>query len=82
MCICYLCQQHTVYILSSQLHWSLSLSKVGSLFRIYRSMLKVDNSFELRILYNFRFIESEMCLPLFEYETQPEHTQKRSQICL
>ena len=31
------------------------------------------SSFKLRNLYNLRFIESEICLPLFEYETQPEH---------
>ena len=36
-------------------------------------MLKVEHRFELRNLYNLRFIESEICLLLFEYETQTEH---------
>ena len=36
-------------------------------------MLEVEHSFELRNLYNLRFTESEMCLPLFEYETQTEY---------
>ena len=63
------------------LHWSLCLSNVGSLVRISCSMLKVEHSFERRNLYNLRFSESEICLPLFEYETQPEH-KKRTRICL
>ena len=44
-------------------------------------MLKVEHSFELRNLYNLRFIESEICLLLFEYETQNEH-KKRTPISL
>ena len=36
-------------------------------------MLKVEHSFQLGNLYNLRFNESEICLPLFEYETQTEH---------
>ncbi len=50
------------------------MMKVGSLLRISRSMLKDEHSFELRNLYNLRFIESEICLLLFECETQTEHT--------
>ena len=41
--------------------------------RISRSMLELEHIFELGNLYNLRFIESEICLPLFEYETQTEH---------
>ena len=57
------------------------MSKVGSLLRISRAMLKVERSFELRNLYSPRFIESEICLLLFEYETQTEH-KKRTPISL
>ena len=35
---------------------------VGSSLRISRSMLKVGHSFELRNLYNLRFIEPKICL--------------------
>ena len=35
-------------------------------------MLELEHIFELGNLYNLRFIESEICLPLFEYETQTE----------
>ena len=42
-------------------------------------MLEVEHIFELGNLYNLRFIESEICLPLFEYET--EH-KKLTPICL
>ena len=38
-------------------------------------MLEVEHSFELRKLYNIRFTESVICLPLFEYENQ-NRTQK------
>ena len=38
--------------------------------RISRSMLELEHIFELGNLYSLRFIESEICLPLFEYETQ------------
>ena len=58
--------------------WSLCLSKVGRLLRISRAMLKVEHSFELRNLYSPRFIESEICLLLFEYETQTEPQKKDS----
>ena len=34
---------------------------------------KVEHSFELGNLNSPRFIESEICLFLFEYETQTEH---------
>ena len=44
-------------------------------------MLKGEHIFELGNLYNLRFIESEICLPLFEYETQTEN-KKRTPICL
>ena len=60
--------------------WSLCLSKIGSLLRISRSKLEVGHIFEPGNLYNLRFIESEICLPLFEYETQTEH-KKRTPIC-
>ena len=53
----------------------------GSLPRIFRSMLEVEHSFGLRNLYSVRFTESEICLLLFEYETQTEH-KKLTQICL
>ena len=43
--------------------------------------LELEHLFELGNLYNLRFIESEICLPLFEYETQTEHKQ-RTPICL
>ncbi len=59
-----------MYALSKAAKWAIfRLSKVGSLLRISRAMLKVEHSFELRNLYNLRFIESEIWLPLFEYET-------------
>ena len=58
----------------------LCLSKVGSLLRIARSMLEVEHIFELGNLYNLRFIESEICLPLFEYETQTEHKKTDSNL--
>ena len=41
-------------------------------------MLELEHIFELGNLYNLRFIESEILLPLFEYETQTEHTKKDS----
>ena len=44
-------------------------------------MLDVEHIFELWNLDNLRFIESEICLPLFEYETQTE-SKKRTPICL
>ena len=44
-------------------------------------MLKVEHSFELRNLYSPQFIESEICLLLFEYETQTEQ-KKRTPISL
>ena len=37
--------------------------------RISRSMLELEHIFELGNLYSLRFIESDSCLPLFEYET-------------
>ena len=43
-------------------------------------MLEVEHSFELRNLYNLRFAESEICLPLFEYETQTEHRKTDSDL--
>ena len=52
--------------------------KLTPVLRISRSMLKVEHRFELRNLYNLRFIESEICLLLFEYETQIEHTKTDS----
>ena len=57
-------------------HFSLCLSKVGSLLRNSRSTLEVEHIFELGNLYNLRFIESEICLPLFEYETQTKHKKR------
>ena len=36
-------------------------------------MLKVEHSLELGNFYNLRFTESDICLILFEYETQTEH---------
>ena len=44
-------------------------------------MLEVEHIFEFGNLDNLRFIESEICLPLFEYETQTEH-KKRTPISL
>ncbi len=41
-------------------------------------MLKVEHRFELRNLYNLRFIESEISLLLSEYETQTEHKKTDS----
>ena len=32
-----------------------------------------NSQYELRNLYSLRFTESEVCLPLFDYETQTEH---------
>ena len=54
--------------------------KVGGFLRISRNMLKVEHSFELRHIYNLWFTESEICLPLFEYETQPEHKKTDSNL--
>ena len=39
-------------------------------------MLELEYIFELQKLYNPRFAESEICLPLFEYETQTEHRKR------
>ena len=50
------------------------------LLRISRSMLELEHIFELGNLYNLRFIESEICLPLFEYETQTEHKKTDSNL--
>ena len=44
-------------------------------------MLEVEHNFGLRNLYSLWFTESEIFLPMFEYETQTEH-KKRAQICL
>ena len=44
-------------------------------------MLELEIIFELQNLYSLRFIESEICLQLFEYETQTEH-RKRTPISL
>ena len=66
-----------MYSLSKAAKWPIllwrlfCLSKAGS--SLSRSMLEVEHIFELGILYNLRFIESDICLPLFEYETQTEH---------
>ena len=43
-------------------------------------MLEVEHSFELRNIYSLRFTESEICLPLFEYETQTEHKKTVSDL--
>ena len=48
------------------------LSKVGRLLRIFQFLLKVEYIFKLQNLYSLRFTESEICLPLFEFETQTE----------
>ena len=37
--------------------------------------------FELQNHYSLQFTESDICLPLFEFETQAEH-KKRTRICL
>ena len=55
--------------------------ELTQVLRISRSMLEVEHIFELGNLCNLRFIESEICLPLFECETQTEH-KKWTPICL
>ena len=50
----------------------LCVSKVGSGLQISQSVLEAEYIFELRNLYSPRFAESEICLPLFDYETQTE----------
>ena len=46
-----------------------------------KSVLKVEHVFELQNLFSLRFTDSEICLPLFDFETKPEH-KKRTRICL
>ena len=41
---------------------------VGSVLRISRSMLELEIIFGLENVYNPRFAESEICLPLFDTE--------------
>ena len=50
-------------------------------FRMFRCMLELEHIFGLGNLFSLRFIESEICLPLLEYETQTEH-KKRTPISL
>ena len=52
-----------------------------SVFRIFRSMLELEYIFGLGKVYSHRFIESEICLQLFEYEIQTEH-RKRTPVSL
>ena len=73
-CICR-SRQHSSLTCTAILFWSLCLSKVGCLLRISQSVLKVEHIFELQNLYSLRFTESEICLPLCEFETQPEHNK-------
>ena len=39
-------------------------------------MLELSMIFELRNVYSPRFAESEICLPLSEYETETEHRKR------
>ena len=39
-------------------------------------MLELEYIFGLGKVYSLRFIESEICLQLFEYETQTEHRKR------